>query len=336
MCIEVGLNNTMVTDMKKKNSLRRNIIIFTGLSLGALHIINRFQTTSATSKPLSLSREDKSYDWRFGRISYKKRGKSSSLLLLHDLSTGSSKAEYKYIYEKLAENHTVYVPDFLGYGDSAKPELTYTAPLYEELMADFIKSVITTKTSIVATGDSAPIVLKLAHDNPELVEKVILINPLGLYDQNLIPSNQTKLMKAVIDLPVIGTYCYNLACTKKAIDILFREKYISDTESFDENRLDEITSSYFRASHIGGHAAKFAYACHLAKYTTCSILHELKEINNSIIILGGENEPDIKDNIENYIYYNSSIEFDIIPGTSHLPHIEKPEKVAEQIEVFLS
>ena len=52
-------------------------------------------------------------------------------------------------------------------------------------------------------------------------------------------------------------------------------------------------------------------------------------------MIGGESEPDINDNIENYKYYNGAIESVIIPETAHLPHIEKPDEVINNIEVFL-
>ena len=69
---------------------------------------------------------------------------------------------------------------------------------------------------------------------------------------------------------------------------------------------------------------------------TCSVLNELREPDLSMMIIGGEFEPDISDNIENYVYYNAAIESTIIPGTSHLPHVEKPEEVLKTIEVFFS
>jgi pimeloyl-ACP methyl ester carboxylesterase len=66
-----------------------------------------------------------------------------------------------------------------------------------------------------------------------------------------------------------------------------------------------------------------------------NILHELKEINNSILMIGGEAEDDIETTIENYKYYNPAIEEVFIPETKHLPQLESPDEVLEQIEMFL-
>jgi len=318
------------------SSFRNSIVVLAGLSLGTMHLINRIQTTSANSKILTHTREDKEYEWRYGNISYKKKGYGNPLLLIHDLSIGSSKSEFAYIYDELSKERTVFIPDLLGYGDSEKPAITYTASMYEQLLSDFIKNIIGTKTDIIATGDTAPILFKVAHDNPELVGKIILINPLGLYDQNLIPSNQTKILKLVIDIPIIGTFTYNLSSSRNAIETEFKNKYLANPDTFDNTKFTNIVDTYFRAAHISGHESKYTYSSYISKYMTCSILHELKEINNSILIIGGEKENEIDNNIENYLYYNGAIETEIIKDTAHLPHIEKPEEVIKTIEVFLS
>lgn len=322
--------------MAKGSGLIRNITILTGLSVAAIHVINRIETTSACSVSSDRTREDKTYNWRYGMIDYKVKGYGSPLLLIHDLTIGSSKSEYKYIYDELSKNKKVYIPDMLGYGLSDKPVMTYTASIYEDLIADFIKNVIRTKTDIVATGTTAPIVIKLAHDNPKLIRNIIMINPLGLYDQNLIPSTQTKLLRILINVPVIGTFFYNMKCNRSSIEELFYKEYLCDPESMDKSRLDETVSDYYRAAHERGIFSKHAYACYLSQYMNCSILSELQETDHSMLIIGGEAEPDINDNIENYNYYNSAIESILIPGTSHLPQIERPDEVINNVEVFLS
>ena len=322
--------------MSKGSGLIRNITILTGLSVAAIHVVNRIETTSACSEEQIRTREDKTYNWRYGMIDYKVKGYGTPLLLLHDLTIGSSKAEYKYVYEALSTNRKVYIPDLLGYGISDKPVMTYTASVYEDLVADFIKNVIRAKTDIVATGTMAPIIIKLAHDNPKLIRNIIMINPLGLYDQNLIPSTQTKLLKILINIPVIGTFVYNMNCNRNTMDETFRKIYLYDPDSLDQDRLSEIVSAYCRAAHERGVFAKHAYASYLSQYMNCSILSELQETDHSMLIIGGEGEPDISNNIENYDYYNSAIESVIIPETAHLPQIEKPDEIISNIEVFLS
>ena len=81
--------------------------------------------------------------------------------------------------------------DLLGYGLSDKPSITYTNNLFEQLVGDFIKNVIGKKTSVVATGESVPFVIMACHNNPEIFNKIICINPQSLYLQiRFLPDRQ--------------------------------------------------------------------------------------------------------------------------------------------------
>ena len=191
---------------KKGSGIIRNITIFSGLSVAALHLFNRFESTRACMQNQERTREDKTYNWRSGNVDYKVKGYGDPILLIHDLNIGSNKAEFSFIFEKLSADHKVYCPDLPGFGKSDKPAMTYTASMYEDMISEFIRDVIKTETNIVVTGSSAPIIIKLAHNNPKLVKNLIMINPLGLYDQNLIPSIQSRLLKVFINIPIVGTF----------------------------------------------------------------------------------------------------------------------------------
>ena len=66
-----------------------------------------------------------------------------------------------------------------------------------------------------------------------------------------------------------------------------------------------------------------------------NIIHALKDINNSMLIIGGKEKEDIETTLENYAYYNNSIELEYISETKHLPQLESPDKIMELIKMFL-
>ena len=114
--------------------------------------------------------------------------------------------------------------DLLGYGLSDKPNMTYTNYLYVQLILDFIKNVIGEKTDIVASGDSSSIAIMACHNDPESIRNVILLNPQSLSRMNLSPNRQTRLMKFILDLPVLGTFIYNMMTTKESFRKNFRRR----------------------------------------------------------------------------------------------------------------
>lgn len=310
-------------------------IITTGIlstsAITAIHIINRTQNFLYTSGKLLSCSENYFYKWRFGQIKYDKKGKGNPILFVHDLTVGSSGYEFHRLINNLTDQHEVYSLDLLGYGLSDKPSLTYTNNLYEQLITDFIKNVIGKKVSVITTGNSVPFIIAACHHNPELFDKMIFINPQSLYSQNQIPSRQTKFLKLLFETPVIGTFIYNILNTKHSFEKTFEEEYFYDKSNIKEKYI----LNYMEASQLSGYYAKYSFASFTGKFINTNIIHSLKEINNSILMLGGTEKKDIETILENYAYYNNSIEIEYLPETKHLPQLEAPDKVLEQIKLFI-
>ena len=122
----------------------------TGATIAAIHFMNRIQYSVSTAKETLSGLDNNYYEWRFGKIRYTKKGSGTPLLLLHDLTVGSSGYEFHKIADQLSKNYEVYTIDLLGYGLSDKPNMTYTSFLYVQLLTDFVKTVIGKKTDIIA------------------------------------------------------------------------------------------------------------------------------------------------------------------------------------------
>ena len=306
-------------------------IILSASSISTMHIMNRIHTSLCTVKNLLGNSENNYYEWRFGKIRYQKKGSGTPLLFIHDLTAGSSNYEYHRLINNLTDKHEIYSIDLLGYGLSDKPSMTYTGNIYEQLISDFIKNVICKKTSVIVTGESVPFSIMSCHNNPELYNKLICINPQNLYLQNQIPSKQTKLLKFFFELPIVGTFTYHIFTSKYVIRKAFEEDYFYQPGELKEKYI----YNYLEAAHTGKYYSKTAFASYIGKYMNMNILHELKEINNSILMIGGAKEKDIETTIENYKYYNPAIETVYIPETKHLPHMESPDEILKQITMFL-
>lgn len=307
------------------------VIALTGIATFTIHIINRVQFSVSTVKNILNCPNNKYYEWRFGKIRYTKKGTGSPVLLLHNLTAGSSGYEFSAIIDSLAEKHEVYTIDFLGYGLSDKPNITYTNYLYVQSIIDFIKNIIGKKTSIIATGDAAPVAIMACHNDGEVIDKMIFINPQSINKLNQVPSKQTKLLKLLIDTPIIGTFLYNMLTRKESFRKEFEEEYYYNTSAVS----DEILSNYVEASHVPDFNAKFSFASYICRYMNANIIHALKQIDHSMYILYGESKDDINTIVDNYIYFNQSIEAFGIPKTKQLCHLESPDSVMEQINILL-
>ena len=307
----------------------KNFVLLTAGSIAAIHLLNKFLKFSATVRELLKTTSGQYYDWRFGNVFYTKTGEGSPVLLIHDLTTGSSGYEWCEIADELSKKHTVYTLDLLGCGRSDKPNLTYTNFLYVQMVSDFIKNVIGHKTDVIVTGDSSPFVITACTNDNSLFNKIIMINPTSLYRLNEIPSKRTKTLKFFVDLPILGTLLYNMYAMRNHMDDKFIEKYFFNPFKVKE----EYINTYYESSNLK--EGKYLFSSIKGRYTNLNIVHALKNIDNSMIIIGGEKEEDIHTTIENYTHYNSSIETFLIAKTKHLPQLETPKELLEQLNILL-
>ena len=307
--------------------------MLTGITAAALYLYNKMEFSHAIFQNILSSPENKDliYNWRFGKIRYTKSGSGSPLLLLHDLTPGSSSYEYSKVISGLSDTHEVYCLDLIGFGKSEKPEITYTNYLYVQLITDFIKNVISRKTDIIASGGSVPVAIMACHNDNDIIQRIIAINPQDLYQLSQIPSRKSRLQKLILNLPIVGTFIYNLYTNKNSFTKHFSENYFYDAGKIEEADI----SAYVEASHIGGYHAKYSYSSYIGRYMNINIIHALKEINNSIIIIAADGKENNHTIVDNYVYYNPSIESVFVARSRQLLLLERPNMVLKHLKTFL-
>ena len=107
-------------------------------------------------------------------------GAGRVLVLIHGL--GSRGEDWSPLIPSLAAaGFHVYVPDLLGYGRSAKPDVDYSITLQEELVADFMQALQIEHADVGGWSMGGWIALKLAADRPELVERLMVFDSAGIY-----------------------------------------------------------------------------------------------------------------------------------------------------------
>ena len=302
------------------NKKVKKIITFAALSGAAIYVINKFIDYAASYRGLTLDDDENYYTWRNGTIFYQKKGTGSPLLLIHDLNPIASSYEWSYVIDKLSESHTVYAIDLLGCGKSDKPSSSYINYLYVQLVNDFIQDVIQEKTDLLVTGESFSFAVMAARMNEDHIGKITAINPAAITYHVQSPTRCSELLKHIFELPLIGTFFYNLETSAKSINKQFTEKYYYDTAKISVN----LTDTYYETAHLQKSNGKYLYASILGNYTNINIIHALKVISNPIHFIITDS---ISDDIKDYLDYNNNITIDHISKAGYLPQLEKPEEV---------
>lgn len=319
--------------MKKstKNKITSALVI-TGLTVLSIHLINKLTFALATGKDRLNTGCGSFYKWRFGNVFYKKQGSGKPLLLIHDLNVASSAYEWNRLTRQLAESHTVYTIDLIGCGRSDKPKLTYTNYLYVQLITDFIKNVIGHKTDVAVTGLSGSFVMMACNANPDLFDRIMIINPESLSTLGQIPRKRSKTLKFLIETPVIGTLIYNMCTSKQKLKEKFRKHYFSKEACCSSRTIE----AYHEAAHLGKANAKYLFASLKGHFVNINIAHALKQINNSITLICGTDNENATEIMDEYMELNPSIEKNIIADAKYLPQLEKPSALLSQFKIYFN
>ena len=309
-------------DWKKKLAIGAGVLATTTVTM---HLINQFIKINVSQNKSLDYIPDLYYNWKFGEISYTKQGKGTPILLVHDLTTYSSGYEWHKVADKLAEEHTVYSIDLLGCGNSDKPNILYTNFLYVQLISDFIKNVIGDKTTVVATGESAAFVLAACNNNEDLFGEIFMVNPMDINVLTKSPNKLSSFITKAINLPVFGTFLYNVFTRKGKVKSLFETDYYSNY-TFEE---DDIAKVYYESAHTEG--SKHLFASLSGFYTMLNVSHCLKSIKKNISIIVGGDLEEYKAIAEEYQDILLFVNIHEIEETKYLPQLEKPEEFADII-----
>jgi pimeloyl-ACP methyl ester carboxylesterase len=315
--------------MKNKKS---KLILIAAISAFVTYIINKLIVTMATIDNKLFSYNSSLYAWKQGNIFYTKQGSGSPLLLLHDLDAFSSDYEWHKVVSSLEANHTVYTLDLIGCGRSDKPKITYTNYLYVQLITDFIRDVICTKTNVVSTGLSGTFVTMSCFQNPSLFDKLIFINPTNMAETNSLPIKSLQLKKKLLELPLVGPFIFNLLSSKHNIRTTFENKYFYNKDSIS----NKYINIYHESAHTNDTYSRFLLASILSSFTNVNTNKALAKLSNRIFMLFGDQINNLEIIMDEYSDVNSSIEMSTIPNTKHLPQMENPESIIRMIDEILT
>lgn len=121
----------------------------------------------------------KSVDVANHRLRYFEGGDGPPLVLVHGL--GSSSEDWSLVIGQLTRGHRVYAPDLLGWGGSDKPrDGDYSIAAQTELLRGFLDAVHVARADVGGISMGGWIALRLAATHPERVQRLVLIDSIGL------------------------------------------------------------------------------------------------------------------------------------------------------------
>jgi len=114
------------------------------------------------------------------RLRYLEAGSGPPLLLVHGLGSNAAQ-DWGRLVAPLARSYHVYAPDLPGFGRSERPpNADYSIPMQVEAVRAFLEAVGVSRARVAGLSMGGWIVARLAGERPQLVERLVLVDPAGL------------------------------------------------------------------------------------------------------------------------------------------------------------
>lgn len=118
-----------------------------------------------------------------GQIVYHASGEGDPVVFLHDLFPGAASYEWSKIYPSFAATHRVLAPDWIGFGESERPDRPLRAEDYAQSLQEFVRATCGGRRPVlVGSGLGAALACRAAAQHPELASRLFLFHPVGTAD----------------------------------------------------------------------------------------------------------------------------------------------------------
>ncbi|MFN9065581.1 MAG: alpha/beta fold hydrolase [Bdellovibrionales bacterium] len=161
-----------------------------------------FTLSAAATRPdntISTSFLDKTVQIEgFGSIKYREpvvQNDRFPILLVHGIYGGASHRTFRQLLPLLDQaQERVFILDLPGAGESDKPKRPYQVKDFDIFLERFIDTVIKDRTTLVAESLLTASALRVSALRPDLVRRLVLINPSGVNSLNGPPSQREQAL----------------------------------------------------------------------------------------------------------------------------------------------
>jgi pimeloyl-ACP methyl ester carboxylesterase len=269
--------------------------------------------------------EARVFEWKHGDIFYKTAGAEHEglpLVFVHGVGAGASSFMWRRNFDALARGFRVYAIDLLGFGFSDKPAgVSYSADLYVELIADFIREVTLAPVHLIASSLGAAYSVRVADEQPELVHSLLLVAPTGTGNLRVRPGMTGAAFYGLLQSPVLGTSFYNVIASERSIRDYARKELF-----YDRRRVTaRLVSQYYATSHQPG--AQHAIAAFLSGYLNADTRASFARLKQPVtLVWGKQDETNPIEQAAELLSLNPRAGLEIFDRCRMMPQEEHPEK----------
>ncbi|MHB0879136.1 MAG: alpha/beta fold hydrolase [Anaerolineae bacterium] len=261
---------------------RTKLTLFAAVALGGMAYAN--QRVALGYRPIysEVEGEPDIYPWDEGVAYFHVKGEGQPIVLLHDFTVGASSQQMQPLFDRLAEHYRVYALDWLGYGQSTRPPLEYTAETYERMLSGFLADVVRGPAVVVAAGPAAAVAVHLAWLQTEKISRLVLVCPTGVDRMIEAPRLYQDVMRWLLKTPTVGTFIYNLIASERVIRWRLRNRVFFEPSAV----TDEMVRYLWVSAHQPG--AKWGPLSHWTGTLNLCTAYEFTAMAQPTMVVWGQ------------------------------------------------
>ena len=265
--------------------------------------------------------------------------RATPLILLHGF--GASIGHWRHNLSVLAQHHTVYALDMLGFGASEKAgAAAYGTDLWVEQVYDFWRTFIRKPVVLVGNSIGSLVCLAAAAAHPDMVAGVVMLSLPDL-------SVEAEAMPAALR-PIVATVkrlILSRLLLKALFPIVCRPAFVKAWASLayaqSEAVTDELLEILVGPAQDRGSARAFAATFRAVtdpRYSP-NIKAVLPTLNIPMLLIWGQDDRMIPSQLarpDQYAQYNPKLQLLELERAGHCPHDEVPDEVNQAIVQWIA
>jgi pimeloyl-ACP methyl ester carboxylesterase len=216
--------------------------------------------------------------WRGHQIALHEAGHGPVVLLVHSINAAASCYEMRAPFRLLASQYRVVAIDLLGFGDSDRPQMYYTAELYSALIGD-IAQMLGGNVHLVAVSLSSAYAFTAAAQQPTAIQTVTVVCPTGIQDL-VEPQPVGRLYRTFAS--GFGGLLFAGLVSRASLGYFLRSMAYVDPAACDTAMIDACWRSGQRPG------ARWAPICFVSGLLNCDVRAVLPLVQQPVLIVWGD------------------------------------------------
>lgn len=260
-----------------------------------------------------------------GTIRYATAGEGpQTLLFLHGIPL--SMTTWQDLFFILARRYRVVAIDMPGFGQSGKEFGDFSLDATSRRVAEFCAALGLERVHVAGSSFGAAVAVVLALNEPHLVERLLLINSVGI-------AGGTHSVEQAARIGLIRSAVRSVLLRKKVGRWIFRSKLRASYAAFEP---DEAMVSYYYDQLLEPGAAD-SFLRTLQQFSEKDLQARLTALDKPVLSIWGTQDKVLP--VQKSLGIQARLKdcwSVILPGAGHLPHEEYPDRCARLIDRFLT